>query len=377
MFLETALVGGGVGGSPNCEKATKISSPHETNFNFKKYTFQPYHFFNDMTLQDHLNDKSNIILLFTTRLTNELIEFWNDDYNFECSLRLLNDLSLQQKISSITKNPNHQQQRFKYKQLLSNLFIRYTINSIIQSNDLFKKIEFDYNEFGKPILPYNFQFNISSSNDIIALIVEFPSSSSLSSSSSSSSSLSGDRAYDPIGIDLSHSIQNSISNTEYLEQFKPIFDDVYELPQIDNYFKFNHFWTLKESFTKLIGSGLNIELSDFYFIVDYNDNEFSSDNEKFQTSIVGNNIGDSWMYYSLNWFDKILINIDKLELAKNQFITALNKKEFYCRSSILDNGNVDESKLPVIITIINQNKNKSIQPIELRFEKLLSEHLNQ
>lgn len=329
-----------------------------------------------MTLQDHLNDKSNIILLFTTRLTNELIEFWNDDYNFECSLRLLNDLSLQQKISSITKNPNHQQQRFKYKQLLSNLFIRYTINSIIQSNDLFKKIEFDYNEFGKPILPYNFQFNISSSNDIIALIVEFPSSSSLSSSSLSSS-LSGDRAYDPIGIDLSHSIQNSISNTEYLEQFKPIFDDVYELPQIDNYFKFNHFWTLKESFTKLIGSGLNIELSDFYFIVDYNDNEFSSDNEKFQTGIVGNNIGDSWMYYSLNWFDKILINIDKLELAKNQFITALNKKEFYCRSSILDNGNVDESKLPVIITIINQNKNKSIQPIELRFEKLLSEHLNQ
>ena len=131
-----------------------------------------------MTLQDHLNDKSNIILLFTTRLTNELIEFWNDDYNFECSLRLLNDLSLQQKISSITKNPNLQQQRFKYKQLLSNLFIRYTINSIIQSNDLFKKIEFDYNEFGKPILPYNFQFNISSSNDIIALIVEFPSSSS-------------------------------------------------------------------------------------------------------------------------------------------------------------------------------------------------------
>ena len=58
-----------------------------------------------MTLQDHLNDKSNIILLFTTRLTNELIEFWNDDYNFECSLRLLNDLSLQQKISSITKTP--------------------------------------------------------------------------------------------------------------------------------------------------------------------------------------------------------------------------------------------------------------------------------
>ena len=34
------------------------------------------------------------------------------------------------------------------------------------------------------------------------------------------------------------------------------------------------------------------------------------------------------MYYSLNWFDKILINIDKLELAKNQFITALNKKNF-------------------------------------------------
>ena len=43
---------------------------------------------------------------------------------------------------------------------------------------IYLKIEFDYNEFGKPILPYNFQFNISSSNDIIALIVEFPSSSS-------------------------------------------------------------------------------------------------------------------------------------------------------------------------------------------------------
>ena len=116
-----------------------------------------------MTLQDHLNDKSNI-LLFTTRLTNELIEFWNDDYNFECSLRLLNDLSLQQKYLQL-QNPNHQQQRFKYKQLLSNLFIRYTINSIIQSNDLFKKLNLIIMNLGNPY------YHIISNSILVVLMI--------------------------------------------------------------------------------------------------------------------------------------------------------------------------------------------------------------
>lgn len=285
-----------------------------------------------MTISQHSHDKNNI-LLFTTRLSLNLLEFWSDDYNFECSLRLLNDLKLQQKISEMRLH--HQ----KYKALLTLLFTRYVINQLLGSNNFFDVVNFSYNEYGKPMLP-DFQFNSSSSNDIICMVVEYSSH--------------------PIGVDLSHSRQK-VSPVNYLEEFRPIFDK-HEILQVDTYFKFNHFWTLKEAFTKLIGSGLNIELSDFYFEVGQGFSE--EDYEYIQTQ----DTSDCYDY-SLSWFDNINVNIEKLKAKKDQFIGNLEKEEFYCFSSILENSSGDQP--PVIVTIVTQNESKPIKPIEVQFDKIL------
>ena len=289
-----------------------------------------------MKISEYIHNRANIVL-FTTRVSTDLLDFWSDDFNFECSLRLLNDLKQQQKILEI-KFP-HQ----KYKALLTSLFTRYVINLLLGNADPFSMVNFTYNEYGKPMLP-DFQFNSSSSNDIICMVVEYSSH--------------------PIGVDLSHSRQK-ISPVNYLEEFKPIFDER-EIPQIDSYFKFNHFWTLKEGFTKLIGSGLNIELADFWFQVGQ---DFTIENYRYNQ--IMNQHGH--YNYSLTWFDDILVNIGKLKAKKNQFIVNLEKEEFYCYSSILENGLDDEP--PVIITIVNQNKDKPIKPIEIQFEKILEEQL--
>ncbi|KAL6454341.1 LYS5 L-aminoadipate-semialdehyde dehydrogenase-phosphopantetheinyl transferase [Candida maltosa Xu316] len=289
-----------------------------------------------MPTSTFVQDKSNI-LLFTTRLSEDLLHFWQDEFNFECSLRLLGDLVLQQKIINI-KSPEQ-----RYKALLSSLFTRYVINKLLGSSNKFKAVDFTITEYGKPTLPF-FQFNMSSSNDILAMVVEFSS--------------------DPIGVDLSHSKQQ-ISETDYLDQFGPIFDKK-EISQVNSYFQFNYFWTLKEAFTKLIGSGLNIDLSDVYFTVN---GEFTEDEYNFCHPDTKFEVQE----YSLKWFDKVTINIDKLKYKKDPFVGNLQKEDFYCHSSILQNR--DNDKHPVIVTIINQNPDKKIQPVELYFERILEQYI--
>ncbi|RCK59181.1 4'-phosphopantetheinyl transferase [Candida viswanathii] len=289
-----------------------------------------------MAISEYAYDKSNIIV-FTTRLSPSLLEFWSDDFNFECSLRLLDDLKQQQKIAYIKFH--HQ----RHKALLTALFTRYAINLVLGVSNPFAPVSFAYNDYGKPSLP-DFQFNSSSSNDIVCMVVEF--------------------STHPIGVDLSHSKQK-ISNVNFLKEFRPIFDES-EAPQVDTYFKFNHFWTLKEAFTKLLGSGLNIELADFCFEVGKG---FNVETYKYVEEPSKSDCYD----YTLSWFQDIEVNVEKLKEKKNQFLESLEKEEFHCYSSILENGNGDD--LPVIITIINQNKEKTIRPIEVQLERILHEYI--
>ncbi|RCK62236.1 L-aminoadipate-semialdehyde dehydrogenase-phosphopantetheinyl transferase [Candida viswanathii] len=289
-----------------------------------------------MAISDYAYDKSNIIV-FTTRLSPSLLEFWSDEFNFECSLRLLDDLKQQQKIADIKF---HQQ---RHKALLTVLFTRYVINLVLGISNPFAPVSFTYNEYGKPLLP-DFQFNSSSSNNIVCMVVEF--------------------STHPIGVDLSHSKQK-ISNVNYLEEFRPIFDES-EIPQVDTYFKFNHFWTLKEAFTKLLGSGLNIELAGFCFEVGEG---FNAETYKY----VGKQSQSGCYDYTLPWFQDVKVNVDKLKEKKNQFLESLEKEEFYCYSSILENGMGGD--LPVIITIINQNKDKTVRPIEVQLERILNDYI--
>ncbi|EGW34185.1 uncharacterized protein SPAPADRAFT_59617, partial [Spathaspora passalidarum NRRL Y-27907] len=221
-----------------------------------------------MTLRDDLDkldiktnpniNESNIIL-FTTRLSPSLTEFLQDDFNFELSLRLVGNLKDQLRIRSI-KDEN-----LRFKQLISSLFTNIVLN-YLQGTELFSKVKFTYNEYGKPqLIEQGFQFNSSSSNDIVSIVVEYSHKQS------------------PIGIDLSHSVQPAISSRECVDQFSEIFDfrEVSYLKAINDeekrYFTFNHFWTLKESFAKLLGSGLNVNLADFFFKInkEFKEEEYS------------------------------------------------------------------------------------------------------
>ncbi|KAG7662068.1 LYS5 [[Candida] subhashii] len=303
----------------------------------------------ELITQAPKSGKSNVIL-FTTRITSKLTEFLQDDFNFELSLRLLNNLKEQLRIQSI------KDESLRFKQLIASLFTRAVFNSLLEK-DLFENIKFTYNDYGKPqLLNQNFQFNSSSSNDIISIIIEF-----------------SDTA-NPIGIDLSHARQPAISKENCIEEFRSIFHPV-ELSYFDTiedverrYFEFNHFWTLKEAFTKLIGSGLNVELADFYFNVkqEFSEKQDQHCNESIPRGMVSE--------YSLDWFRDIQLNIDNLLDKRNKFIENLsNKSVFNCHCSILENR--QEEELPVIITFINQNEIELIRSFELNFENILNKYI--
>ncbi|KAI5954356.1 LYS5 [Candida jiufengensis] len=270
--------------------------------------------------------KPNVILYITT-ITKDLIEYLQDDYNFEIALRLLDDLKLQSAIQNL-KTP------FKYKQLVSNLFSRYVLNKQIHK-PVFSKLEYSFNQYGKPSIK-GINFNSSSSNDIIAIAI------------------TGSEA--SIGIDLSHSSQN-LSPTDYMEQFKPIFNER-EVGKVDSYFKFNHFWTLKEAFTKLLGCGLNLDLSKFYFNTDaFNDKDYR----------VFNKIGkNESTLLDIRWCEDIELNADLLFQEANVLVKNLENR-FSCYSTILEYSN---GKLPVICSIITQKK-VNIECIEIDFLTVL------
>ncbi|KAK6460006.1 hypothetical protein DFJ63DRAFT_256927 [Scheffersomyces coipomensis] len=300
---------------------------------------------------------SSNVIIFTTTLTSELIDFLSDDFNFEISLRLVGNFKEQVKISNIKDKP------LRFKALIQNLFTRLVLNYLNNNQKVWARIRFSYNEYGKPsILGQTFAFNSSSSNTIMSMVVEY----SFEDNGKS------------IGIDLSHSLQNGISTTDFMNEFKPIFSPKeYEVlnstEEKYRYFVFNHIWTLKESFTKLLGCGLNIDLSQFEF-----DIERSLNYDK-EEDVVENNYRDEVAFgYNLNWNNNIKINVAKLIENKNQFILKViddqkqNTPQFYIHSAILkpkSNG-----QLPVILSFIGQNQNITISNFEINFLDILRKY---
>lgn len=284
---------------------------------------------------NQLYDFDKNIIVAIIRITPNLIEFLQDDFNFELTLRLVDDLHLQNKIQQL-KPP------FRYKQLVSVLFTWFTLNKAL-GNAAFEKVSFVYNKYGKPCIK-GVEFNTSSSNDIIAI--------ALHSS--------------PIGIDLSHAVQN-VSPTDYKLQYEPIFHSS-ELSQVDSYFKFNHFWTLKEAFTKLIGCGLNVELSDFYFTLSAD--EFA---EEEYCLMKCPSRGNESSVVDVRWYDKIAINADKLFKENNEFVSGL-VNEFHCYSTVIEKG--QGGRLPVICSVITQQPNINIKTLDVDFLTVLQRQLH-
>ncbi|ODV64592.1 hypothetical protein HYPBUDRAFT_169160 [Hyphopichia burtonii NRRL Y-1933] len=172
------------------------------------------------------------VYVFTTRTgDSELVDYLKDDFNFEVTARKLN-LKQQAHLQLIRSTD------LKIKKLVTQLFTKYILNYFLGQLDPWKDIQFEYNQYGKPKLP-NLEFNQSSSNDLI-------------------------------------SMADSIDPNQILDQFYDIFHPIEMkilLQENDvniRYTKFNQLWTLKEAFTKLIGSGLNIDLKQFGFAFEQN-----------------------------------------------------------------------------------------------------------
>lgn len=280
------------------------------------------------------------IVIFVTSTSNlKLTQILSDDFHFEQCIRKLS-LSEQRAVRNSRHNP--------IKQLVLRLFSKYVLNfslsSIDPSSSSFSpwtELQYTYNDFGKPeLLDHTgqiFQFNSSSSNDLAAIAVQF-------------------NQLSPVGIDLSHEVQDSISPTEFMRQFEGIFsDEETELLQSISdsnakYHKFNQIWTLKEAFTKFLGTGLNIDLSSFSFNLAKlgSLSAFESEEERFEAQ----------KEVKLTWQDGIDVDTSRLP---SKFQEQIGETEVLCSSAILksnkfmnDDPSSFLSRLPVIISVVHQ-----------------------
>lgn len=242
------------------------------------------------------------LFIYWTKVSPLLLDFLKDDFHLEEALRLV---SLSELVK-LRKMPLE----LLAKSLLSKLLVTLIINYFREA-PMDENVPFKYTEHGKPTLADdNLQFSISTSNRIVCIAVEIGSGL-------------------PIGVDLSHSEQDAISSVNFMTQFEPMFSasEKIQLEAVSDltkrYIAFNHLWTLKEAFTKLIGSGLNVDLAQFSF--------------QFQT--VG-----------INWSRS---TVDANGLSHSPFLQALNKEDFFCYSKVLD----DSSELPILVSFITQERN--------------------
>lgn len=289
------------------------------------------------------HDSDTGVFVYTTSVGAPVTAFLSDDYNYEISLRKLS-LKDQVKIRNIS-DP-----RLRAKQLASRLFTKLVLNYVLfhfnQKENFapWNEIDFEYGQYGKPYLAlqraHNFLFSASTSNEILSVVVQFG-------------------AVLPVGIDLSHASQTAISPTEFMDQFNEMFHPVERSqlmavePLERRYLAFNQLWTLKEAFTKLLGSGLNVDLAAFHFT--------------FSDSLVGRNAilpqNETVREIHVDWQEDIYVNMDKLVLEKSPFVDLLVSKDFFCYLGVL----VDDGHLPVIVSVISQKK---IRPRVLNFDLL-------
>lgn len=277
---------------------------------------------------------SKITIFTTSTNSEELTNFLKDDFNFELCMR---KLSLDEQLK--VRNSKHNQ----HKELVSRLFTRTVLNYAIyhqrkkknpeENFHQWAELHYEYNQYGKPRLQeqneLNFEYNSSGSNDIISIAIQYDSES-------------------PIGIDLSHESQDLISSTDFMEQFRGIFapEEVKQLDEIEDiwqkYVKFNHFWTLKEAFTKFVGCGLNVDLSSFWFQLP---------GEKLKEKNAATTIPSQEVSrYDVDWLSGI--EVDFLGLCE-PFRSEIGEKKVYCCSGVLRKG----QKLPVIISCISHEEN--------------------
>lgn len=287
---------------------------------------------------DSVTAEGNTYVFTTNAHTPELLEYLQDDYNFETTVRYLT-LKEQLRVKA---------SKSKVKALITSLFTRLVLNYFIQKDlksnlpyNPWEPVRFKYNKYGKPFLDHQIFFNSSSSNDIITITVSLVAE---------------------VGVDLSHAVQESISSEDFMDQFSGIFhpDDLRSLNSVADiearYIAFNQLWTLKESFTKLIGSGLNIDLQQvgFYFS---NDLQLESSLHYHDTML---------QLFTIDWSKDINITVEK-DLQNHELLD-MDKGSFRAVSGCLVLG----KGLPVLISVVSQHTGVDIRGINLNFMKILT-----
>ncbi|CAH2352009.1 hypothetical protein CLIB1423_05S03576 [[Candida] railenensis] len=288
---------------------------------------------------DSLDSKTIVVVL---NIDEELNSLLSDDYNFELCLRLL---SLKEQLAVRSKKYDQK------KELMNKLFTRCVLNICLGKEGIFDEISFEYNEFGKPKIENvemgpSFQFNASSSNSTLSIVIQFESET-------------------PIGIDLSHSEQK-ISPETCVEDFKNIFDvnEYNYLSHIQSvgqrYAAFNQFWTLKEAFTKLLGCGLNVDLSLFRFDISRENGSLSRLDD---TKVPLNPFLEA---EEVVWKSNILVDAKGLYNIDFPFIKNL-KDEYYCISC---------NSYGIFISVISQTPIEDTRLIKFNMKQALHNHLN-
>ncbi|CCE82921.1 Piso0_002684 [Millerozyma farinosa CBS 7064] len=277
---------------------------------------------------------SSLLLFSCNSGADELKSHLEDDFNFESALRLLS-LREQNKVLSV------KDQESKFRLLVASLLTRLVLNYFVHRVEggefsPLKEIHFSYSKLGKPTLltPHGsqIQFSSSSSNEIVAIVVQLGSST-------------------PLGLDLSHSRQK-ISASTIMEDFGLIFspEEKQQLQSIqgerERYIAFNQLWTLKEAFTKLIGTGLHVDLSSFSF--DFITSAIIDGSKETQCSVTRNVV----QRYDVEWRNNISVNYEKISNQEPGLDHVFRSKPvFDCVSGII----ASHDEFPVIASTIHQN----------------------
>lgn len=286
------------------------------------------------------------ILVFTTSISPELSLYLEDDYNYEMAVRLA---GLRHR-AAVNAAKDH---GARVRKLVATLFPRMVVNMVRRCGEVFQPVQMSHNNYGKPLVS-GLHFNTSSSNDVVCVVVRWDLE---------------------IGVDLSHARQNIAAT--FMDDFHDIFSveehtQMMAFPAEQRYVMFNQLWTLKESFTKYLGVGLNVDLNKFWFDMgqgvvggtEGTDNGVLSASGRVrtdsgQTSTASGGIAtdstDSYHFpfstpFAPKWSQNIPINTSSLQPLLSPDLAPLVAHNLGCRSCVLLSPN--NSELPVIMSII-------------------------
>lgn len=165
----------------------------------------------------------------------------------------ISDIEITMLTKVIASEKNVKISKLKFKEdklrgLYSDLLLRYILMKELNIND--KKIIFETNEYGKPLLKgiCNINFNVSHSGEYVVACIDNK----------------------PIGVDI-----ELIRNINFMSIVENCFTDKEQsyILNSESFLeaslkKFYEIWTLKESYVKCIGKGLLIPLNTFSIIMD-------------------------------------------------------------------------------------------------------------